>query len=96
MIQLHSAEQLTTAIERAKNSNLLVQPTSFLRQYRVTNRDNGNIYVVDFFVVNGKRFGGCTCKAGKRNIECKHLAAAAGLHSCRAAEKRTARQQQLH
>ncbi len=88
MIQLHSAEQLTTAIERAKNSNLLVQLTSFFRQYRVTNRDNGNTYVVDFFVENGKRFGGCTCKAGRKNQACKHLAAAAGLHICRAAEKR--------
>jgi len=88
MIQLQSAEQLTTAIARAKRSNLLVQPTSFFRQYRVTNRNNGNTYVVDFFVESGKRFGGCTWKAGKRNIECKHLAAAAGLHICRAAEQR--------
>jgi len=62
MIQLQSAEKLTKAIERAKNANLFVQPTSFFHQYRVTNRDNGNTYFVDFFVESGKRFGGCTCK----------------------------------
>ena len=88
MIQLQSAEQLTNAIARAKRSNLLVQPTSFFRQYRVINRNNGNTYVVDFFVENGKRFGGCTCKAGIKNVACKHLAAAAGLHLCRAAQMR--------
>lgn len=91
MIELVSAEQLAKATERAKASNLFVQPSSIFRQYRVTNRDNGQVYVVNFFVrKDGKRFGGCTCKAGERNLACKHLAAAAGLHVCIAAQKRAA------
>jgi uncharacterized Zn finger protein len=56
------------------------------RQYKVTNRETGAQYVVDFFVRHGKRFGHCTCKAGQRNIACKHLASAAGLHMMRAAQ----------
>jgi hypothetical protein len=90
MIELVSADQITKATERAKASNLLVQPTMIFRQYRVTNRDNGNQYVVNFFLRNGKRYAGCTCKAGERNLACKHLAAAAGLHVCTAAQKRAA------
>jgi hypothetical protein len=91
MIELVSADQLTKATERAKAANLLVQPTTIFRQYRVTNRDNGNQYVVNFFVrKDGKRFGGCTCKAGERNLACKHLAAAVGLHVCIAAQKQAA------
>jgi uncharacterized Zn finger protein len=88
MIQLHSAEQLAKATERAKAGALFVQPTSLFRQYRVTNRANGNQYIVDFFVRNGKRFGHCTCKAGQTHIACKHLSAAAGLHLMRAAQQK--------
>jgi hypothetical protein len=88
MIELISADQLSKATERAKAANLLVQPTTIFRLYCVTNRDNGNTYTVNFFVrKDGKRFGGCTCKAGERNLACKHLAAAAGLHVCIAAQK---------
>ena len=90
MIQLQSIEQLQRAIENARAADLFVQPTTFFRQYRVTNRANGNTYVVNFYVRDGKRFGGCTCKAGQLNKACKHLAAAAGLHLCRAAEARAA------
>src|SRR5919107_611866 len=90
MIELVSADQLARATERAKASNLLVQSTSIFRQYRVTNRDNGNQYVVNFFVRNGKRYGHCTCKAGERNLVCKHLSASAGYHVMRMAAHREA------
>lgn len=80
MIELVCAEQLARATERAKASNLFVQPTSLPRQYRVTNRDNGNQYTVDFFVRNGRRYGHCSCLAGVRHLACKHLSAAAGYH----------------
>lgn len=93
MIRLLSAEQLSKAIERAKQSDLLVQRTSIYRQYRVTNRATGAQYVVNFFVTVGKRYGHCTCKAGVRHIACKHLAAAAGLHLMVAAERTQA---QIH
>ncbi len=89
MIQLTTAEAFAKATERARSSKLFVQPTSLERQYRVTNRANGNTYTVDFFVrKDGKRFGHCTCKGGLKNFACKHLAAAAGLHVMRAAAKR--------
>lgn len=90
MVELVSAEQLGKATERAKASHLFVQPTSIFRQYRVTNRHNGNTYIVDFFVRNGKRYGNCTCKAGERNLVCKHLSAAAGYHVMRETAKREA------
>lgn len=91
MIELVSADQLAKATARAKASNLFVQPTSIFRQYRVTNRDNGNQYVVNFFVrKDGKRFGNCTCKGSASGFACKHLAAAAGLHVCIATQKKAA------
>lgn len=92
MIELISVEQLSKATGRAKAGNLFVQPSSIFRQYHVTNRDTGAKYTVDFFVrkSDGKRFGNCTCKAGQHNFACKHLAAAAGLHVCIAAQKRAA------
>jgi hypothetical protein len=90
MVELVSAEQLIRATERAKAGNLLVQPSKLFRQYHVTNRDNGNQYTVDFFVRNGKRYGHCTCKAGERNLACKHLSAAAGYHVMRMAAQREA------
>jgi hypothetical protein len=89
MIELKDSAQLEKAIARAKASDLLVQPSGLFRQYHVTNRATGARYTVDFFVRrDGKRFGACTCKAGQHDIACKHLAAAAGLHVCRAAERK--------
>ena len=92
MIELISADQLAKATERCKTSNLFVQPTTFLRQYKVTNRENGNQYYVDFFVRNGKRYGQCTCKAGINNKACKHLSAAAGYHVMRMTARRETEQ----
>lgn len=89
MIQLQSAEQLSRATERAKAGKLFVQTTSIFRQYRVTNRESGAEYTVNFFVRDSKRFGHCTCKAGTNNMACKHLSAAAGLHVVIAAERQT-------
>ena len=91
MIELTSAEQLTKATLRAKSSNLFVQTTGVFRQYRVTNRETGAQYTVNFFVRNDhKRFGHCTCLAGQNNIACKHLSAAAGLHVCIAQSRQAA------
>lgn len=79
MIQLTTIEAIQKAVEKARSSNLYVQIIQW-RQYRVTNREKGIQYTVDFFVRRGKRYGHCTCKAGMANKACKHLAAAAGLH----------------
>jgi hypothetical protein len=89
MIELRSEEQLKGAIERARNEarNLVVRRTNASRQYRVTNRKNGNDYTVDFFVrTDGRRFGHCTCKAGQNGLACKHIAAAAALNIYLAAQ----------
>jgi hypothetical protein len=91
MIELRDAAQLSKATERAKAGNLFVQPSSLLRQYHVTNRDTGVMYVVDFFVrKDGKRYGHCTCLGGQNNRACKHLSAAAGYHVMRMTAKREA------
>jgi uncharacterized Zn finger protein len=86
MVQLLTAEQLARATEKAKASRLFVKPLQW-RQYRVTNRETGAQYTVDFFVRNGKRYGHCTCKAGMNHQACKHLSAAAGLHVMLAAQR---------
>jgi hypothetical protein len=83
MIELKNTAQLEKAITRAKaeSKSLLVQRTNAVRQYRVTNRQNGNVYTVNFFVRNdGKRFAHCNCKAGMQNLACKHIAASAALN----------------
>ncbi len=90
MIELKSAEQLGKAIARARAGRLFVQATSIFRQYRVTNRETGAQHVVDFFVRDGKRYGHCTCKAGERNLVCKHVSVACGYHVMRAAARREA------
>ena len=87
MIQLESIEQLRKAIERAKAGRLYVQPTSIYRMYRVTNRETGAQYLVNFFIWRGKRFVTCSCKAGQNGKLCKHVAAAAGLHLIIAQER---------
>ncbi len=83
MIELKSRQQIEKAIQRAKAEarNLLVQTTNAVRQYRVTNRANGNVYLVNFFIrKDGKRFAHCTCLAGEKGIACKHVAASAALN----------------
>lgn len=90
MIELQSADQLSEATDRAKAGKLFVQPSNLFRQYHVTNRETGARYTVDFFLRNGKRFGNCTCKAGERNLACKHLSAAAGYHVMRMSAQREA------
>lgn len=93
MIELKSREQLASAIERARRDakSLVVRATGVSRQYRVTNRARGTQYTVEFFVRGGRRFGHCNCKAGTNNIACKHLAAAAALNTCLAAQGLLAR-----
>lgn len=85
MIELKSTEQLSKAIARARASRLTVRATNASRQYRVTNRETGAVYMVNFYVRSGQRFGHCTCKAGQHDRACKHLAAAAGLNVWRSA-----------
>lgn len=91
MIELKNLEQFNKAIERAKaeRKDLLVQITERARQYRVINRRRNQIYVVTFHVSgSGRRFGNCTCQAGTNGLICKHIAAAAGLNTCLAAQGR--------
>jgi uncharacterized Zn finger protein len=89
MFRLTTREAMARAIERARAANLLVQRTTIPRQYRVTNRDNGNTYTVNFFVRQSDRarFADCTCPA---TIICKHIASAAGLNVMDAIARREA------
>lgn len=82
MIELRSREQLAAAIEHARREakSLVVRAGVRQRQYVVVNRAKGTAYVVEFFMRGKRRFGHCSCMAGQHNIECKHLAAALGLH----------------
>jgi uncharacterized Zn finger protein len=80
---------MAPAIERAKAANLLVQRTTVQRMYRVTNRDNGKTYTVNFFVRKSDRarFAHCTCPA---TTLCKHIACSAGLNVMDAIARREA------
>lgn len=80
---------MARAIERAKAANLLVQRTAIQRMYRVTNRENGNTYTVNFFVRKSDRarFAHCTCPA---TTLCKHVAAASALNIMDAIARREA------
>jgi uncharacterized Zn finger protein len=86
MIQINSTEQMRKAIERARAGDLFVSFVRF-RQFRVTNRETGAEYNVNFFVREGRRFGHCDCKGGER-FACKHLAAALAVHVGIAAQRR--------
>lgn len=82
MIELTNQTVLENAIARAKAEakSLFVQLTKVPRQYRVTNRAKNSTYLVNFFIMNGRRFAVCECKAGQKDMACKHVAAAAGLN----------------
>ncbi len=86
MIQLHSPEQLTKAIIKARAVKPFVRINCF-GSYSVTNRQTGATYTVTCEKRNGERFADCTCKAGARGQACYHVAAAAGAHIVIAAER---------
>jgi uncharacterized Zn finger protein len=87
--RLTTVEAMARAIERARAANLLVQRTTVQRMYRVTNRDNGNQYVVNFFVRKSDRarFAHCTCPS---TVVCKHIVSAAALNCYDATVRRAA------
>lgn len=89
MFRLTTLGVMARAIERARAANLFVQRTTIPRMYRVTNRDNGNTYIVNFFVRKSDRarFAHCTCPA---TTLCKHAAAAAALNVMDAIDRREA------
>jgi len=82
MIELKTRAQLESAINKAKSERrkLVVRMTTAARMYRVESKTSGNIYTVNFFIRNNRRYGHCSCKAGLNNLPCKHLAAAAALN----------------
>jgi hypothetical protein len=89
MFRLTTLGAMARAIERARASNLLVQRTSLPRMYRVTNRENGNQYLVNFFIrkLDRVRFAKCTCPS---TVICKHIAAASALNMMDAAARQEA------
>jgi hypothetical protein len=79
MIKIESQEQFEKAIGRARKGDLFVRFVRF-RQFVVVNRATCAEYNVNFFVSRGRRFGGCDCKAGRKHLPCKHVAAALAVH----------------
>ena len=86
MIQLHSTEQLSRAIDKARTAKPFVRINGF-GSYSVTNRQTGATYSVECLKREGKRFAHCSCKAGMRSVPCYHLASAVGVHIQLATER---------
>jgi hypothetical protein len=58
------------AIREGQIDQALGHEAEAWRIYRVRGRFRGRgIYIVTFAVINGKRFGECTCQAGQREQE---------------------------
>ena len=78
MIEL-SESTLKRAIERSR----LLHPTvRFVadRHFVVVSSTSGNEYEVKFYVIDGERFGSCTCMAGQCDTACYHIASAASVN----------------
>ena len=88
MIQLTTAAKLENAINKARTVKPLVRVVKF-GNYTVTNKQTGATYEVSCMKRDGKRFAGCTCKAGERGNACYHIAAAVSAHLQLAAERAT-------
>jgi uncharacterized protein YjhX (UPF0386 family) len=86
MIQLTTAAKLENAIDKARTVKPLVRVARF-GSYIVTNKTTGATYTVECVKRDGKRFAGCTCKAGERGQACYHVAAAVSAHLQLAAER---------
>ena len=68
-------QQLERAIERARQTKMSVKLIGG-RVYLVTTPENHR-YTVRFEMVDGLRYGRCNCKAGARQMACRHLPKAA-------------------
>ncbi len=88
MIQLTTADKLENAINKARTVKPRVAINKF-GSYTVTNKQTGATYEVSCMKRDGKRFAGCTCKAGERGNACYHIAAAVSAHLQLAFERAT-------
>jgi len=86
MIQLTTAAKLENAINKARTVKPLVRVARF-GSYTATNKATGATYTVTCEKRDGRRFAGCTCKAGMRGQACYHVAAAVSAHLQLAAER---------
>ena len=82
MIQIRNfTSQFARAAARVATSGLTVEPSTLLRQYRVTNNEKGVTYRVDVYrASDGRKFVTCECLGGQSGRVCKHMAAALPLH----------------
>ncbi len=80
MFILKSQEQLSKAINRAKEIRPLVRVHQF-GEYAVQGH-GGNFYRVICERRNGQKVVDCTCPAGQHGSPCYHAATAVGLHIC--------------
>lgn len=86
MIELNSPEKLQNAINNARARKPRVRVIVF-GVYSVTNKTTGATYTVRCERRGNRRFAGCNCKAGQRDLPCYHLAAAVGVHIQLASER---------
>jgi|GEM_PF-942529 len=77
MIEINR-NKLAKAVEKARKVKNFVHMIEF-RIYEVTTPEL-RAYTVAFQTRDGKKFATCTCKAGKLNVPCHHIAAALALH----------------
>ena len=89
MIELTSKEKIAKAIDKARQQKPRVRVIAF-GLYAVQNKETGATYEVVCERRGNRRFAGCNCKAGERDLPCYHLAAAVGVHSQLAEAKRAA------
>jgi len=78
MIELRP-DRMRKAIAKARTTRCMVRMIEF-RRYIVTTPDLINYYV-RFEARDGKKYATCTCRAGKLNMPCYHLAASYPVHA---------------
>jgi len=86
MIELTSKDKLQNAINKARQIKPRVRVVAF-GLYAVQNKETGATYEVTCERRENRRFAGCTCAAGKKNVPCYHLASAVSVHIALASER---------
>lgn len=78
MIKL-TKENTVKAISRSKELKPVVRFVSD-RVFTVSSSRNANVYRVQLFLINGEKFGQCTCKANERGLVCYHITSAVSVN----------------
>ena len=88
MINL-SARNTNNAVLRCKQLKPSVRYVAD-RIFDVYSSNNANVYRVSFTVLDGQKYGQCSCEASKHDQVCYHLVAAAAANIYRQGLKKSA------